>query len=102
RGSCIDVMYKYFNRDFDPVNNTLSLNYRCPSNILNPVVDSISMNLESKGVNIQAYNEGGDFNARGYASTTSMLKHIEDYLYTDLKDGMDIAILCRTNYDGML
>ena len=102
RGSCIDVMYKYFNRDFDPVNNTLSLNYRCPSNILNPVVDSISMNLESKGVNIQAYNEGGDFHARGYASTTSMLKHIEDYLYTDLKDGMDIAILCRTNYDGML
>ena len=102
RGSCIDVMFQKFNEDFAPVDNTLSWNYRCPSNILKPVVDSISLNLESKGVDIKAFNDGGEFHARGYAGLTSMLKHIEDYIYQDLKDGMSIAILCRTNYDGML
>lgn len=102
RGSCIEVMHQYFNEDFEAVNNTLSYNYRCPANILNPVVSSISLNLESKGINILPFRDGGEFKSVSCTSLGGMLTYVEQELEKDLRDGRNIAILCRTNYDGML
>lgn len=102
RGSDIGVMHKDFNNDFEPTNNSLSYNYRCPSNILMPVVDSINLNLEAKGIDIKAYNEGGIFNSYGFYNVSEMLKHLEKDLDYDIDNDMNIGILCRTNYDGMI
>lgn len=102
RGSDIDVMQKHFNEDFDPTNNSLSYNYRCPSNILNPVIDSIGLNPEAEGVEIKPFNQGGIFNAYSFSSVVQMLSKLQGDLDEDIDNQMSIGILCRTNYDGMI
>ena len=102
RGSDIGVMHKDFKNDFNPVNNSLSYNYRCPSNILLPVVDSINLNTEAKGIEIKPYNDGGIFNAYMFSSVSEMLRRLEKDIDEDIEKDMNIGILCRTNYDGMI
>lgn len=102
RGSDIDVMHKCFDRDFAPTNNSLSYNYRCPSNILSPVVSSISLNSESDGIDIKSANQGGSFKILGLRNITHMIKQLEKDLDEDMNNGKSVAILCRTNYDGLI
>lgn len=102
RGSDIDVMHKDFNEDFKPTNNSLSYNYRCPSNILRPVIESINMNSEAKGIEIKPYNDGGIFNAYMFSSISEMLRKLEKDLDEDIEADRTVGILCRTNYDGMI
>lgn len=102
RGSDIGVMHKDFNNDFNPVNNSLSYNYRCPSNILLPVVESINLNTEATGIEIKPFNSGGIFNAYMFSSVSEMLRRLEKDLDEDIDANMNVGILCRTNYDGMI
>lgn len=102
RGSDINVMHKDFDNDFMPTHNSLSYNYRCPSNILKPVVDSIMLNPESGGIKIMSSAEGGTFRALGLRNTTQMLAQLEKDLETDIEAGRSVGVLCRTNYDGMI
>ena len=102
RGSCIEVMHEMFDEDFEVTNNSLSKNYRCPSNILNPVKDSINLNLEAKGIEIIPAREGGIFKALSFTGITQMLRQLEKDIDEDLNENLSIGILCRTNYDGMI
>lgn len=102
RGSCIDVMHKDFDKDFDVVNNSLSRNYRCPSNILKPIISSINLNPESDGIEIKPANEGGIFGAYSFVNLISMLKKLEKDLDDDMASNNSVGVLCRTNYDGMI
>lgn len=102
RGSCIEVMHEMFDKDFDAVNNSLSKNYRCPSNILNPVKDSINLNLEAKGIEIIPARDGGIFRATSFTGITQMLRQLERDIDEDMNENLSVGILCRTNYDGMI
>lgn len=101
RGSDIGVMYKMFDQDYNPVRNNLSHNYRCPSNILMPVTESIKLNRESTGIEIKPRNEGGEFHIYGVYSTKLMLKKLVEGIDEDIAAGRTVGVLCRTNYDGL-
>lgn len=102
RGSDIEVMHTEFDNDFDSVHSSLSYNYRCPSNILNPVIPSIELNRESVGIEIKPYAEGGTFGLYGHANYKSMLSDLGKGIASDISLGETCGILCRTNYDGMI
>lgn len=102
RGSDIEVMHTNFDEDFDSVHSALSYNYRCPSNILNPIIPSINKNKEADGIEIKPFKEGGSFKALGFRTMKQMLSALENDLDEDMGNGHSVGILCRTNYDGMI
>lgn len=102
RGSDYRILGEYFDHDFRPVVSTLSVNWRCPSNILNPVVPSIHMNRDSARQEIIAAREGGDFTAYSFTNYKAMTRQLLVDLEKDLDENMSVAILCRTNFDGMI
>lgn len=102
KGSDKEIICETFDEDFMPTHTALSYNYRCPSNILNPIVPSIHINPEGSKQSINAFNEGGVFHAYEFSSMQSMLKKLQDDLCEDMNNGMKSAILCRTNFDGLI
>lgn len=102
RGSDIEVMRTDFDKDFDSVHSSLSYNYRCPSNILNPIIPSINKNKEAEGIEIKPFKEGGTFKALGFRTMKQMLSALEEDLNEDMNNSNSVGILCRTNYDGMI
>lgn len=102
RGSDIEVMHTMYDKDFDATHCALSYNYRCPSNILNPVIPSIMRNTESEGIVIKPKNTGGTFTLIGMQNIKQMLTYLEGQLSKDMEEDNSVAVLCRTNYDGMI
>ena len=102
KGSDKEIICETFDEDFMPTHTALSYNYRCPSNILSPIVPSIHINPEGSKQSINAFNEGGVFHAYEFSSMQSMLKKLQDDLCEDMNNGMKSAILCRTNFDGLI
>ena len=102
KGSDSRILTECFDKDFRPTMCTLSYNYRCPSNILNPVVPSIHKNLDSANQVIIPFKEGGEFSAKAFGSYKSMVEHLVDSVYKDAEEGKSVAILCRTNFDGAI
>ena len=88
--------------DYNPTIRALSTNWRCPSNILNPVVSSIHKNSSSANQQIVPANEGGIFNAYAFGSIKKMLDKLADELDTDMFNEDSVAILVRTNFDGAI
>ncbi|AND28388.1 ATP-dependent DNA helicase PcrA [Bacillus thuringiensis serovar israelensis] len=97
RGSNIDIITKRFPADFKPVINKLSRNYRCPSNVLNPIINSITMNENRYEKPLKASREGGTLNCYSYGSTIEMARSIQEQIMEDVNNGMTVAILGRTN-----
>lgn len=102
KGSDKQIICENFDEDFMPTHTALSYNYRCPSNVLNPIVPSIQLNPEGAKQHINAFKEGGVFNAYTFSSMQSMIKKLQDDLMADLNEGMTAAVLCRTNFDGLI
>ena len=102
KGSDKEIICSTFDEDFMPTHTALSYNYRCPSNILNPIVPSIHINPEGSKQSINAYNEGGIFHAYNFSSMQNMIKKLQEDLDEDMSNGMKSAILCRTNFDGLI
>lgn len=102
RGSDSEILTKMVDEDFRPTLSTLSVNWRCPSNILNPIVPSIHMNPDSASQAIIPAHEGGDFKAYKFLSHKSMMGKLEEDVKKDMDAGMSVAILCRTNFGGMI
>ena len=100
RGSDSTILAVEFAKDFAPTKCALSYNWRCPSNILNPIVPCIHMNTFSKNQVIQASKEGGEFFAYDFATYKAMVDQMQKDIEKDLNDGLSVAILVRTNYDG--
>ena len=102
KGADSSIFVKDFINDFSPAKLTLSYNYRCPKNILDPVVPSIHKNWDSEDQKIIAFNEGGDFGVFEFQSTAKMLGFLTEELDKDLAAGNSVAILCRNNFDGII
>lgn len=102
RGSDNSIITQKFVVDFSPVKNNLSVNWRCPENILNAVVPSIRLNSNRFSKSLKAAKEGGEVYYGGYSGYTQMAMSLGDMVCKDVKDGKSVAILCRVNSDGLL
>ena len=102
RGSYNKIITDEFAKDFKPAISKLSVNYRCPSNILNAVKPSLEQNKNRFEKELKSYNEGGLFRVGEYASYKSMADNLANMIYNDVKRNMSVAILCRVNSDGLL
>ncbi len=98
RGSDIDIIQKRFVEDFDPVIYPLSINYRCPTNILNPIIPSIVKNPNRLPKSIKASKAGGELKIL-YSGTVNELV---TNLLEDKSKGYNSAVLGRTNQDLLI
>lgn len=102
RGSDVDIITWQFEQDFSPVVNQLTTNYRCPSNILEPVINSIVLNKKRHIKELKSSKEGGEMYAYSFADNRGMIMRLMNDIEEDLQKGYNIVILCRTNFDGMI
>lgn len=102
RGSDSKILVNDFDEDFKPCLSRLSVNWRCPANILNPVVSSIHCNPDSAVQDIKAARDGGEFFAYAFPSYKSMIAQLKVDMTKDMEDDMKVAVLCRTNFDGLI
>lgn len=102
RGSDNSIITKKFIEDFNPTISKLSTNYRCPANILNSIVPSIVHNTERLEKSIKASKEGGELRYGAFSSYNSMVRKLNDLIAQDVKDGMEVAVICRENVDALL
>jgi len=102
RGSDHRIITKWFIDDYKPAVSTIGKNYRCPSNILNPVIPSIEKNTPRLDKVLSASREGGIFRVGRFNSYAQMAKVIPNEVYKAVARGKSVAILCRTNADGIV
>lgn len=102
RGSDSKILTESVDKDFRPVLSCLSVNWRCPENILDPIVPSIHNNSDSASQDIRAAKPGGEFEVYGFSSMQSMLEKLKVDVQKDMEENMSTAVLCRTNFDGLL
>lgn len=102
RGSDSNILATEVAEDFRPVISALSVNWRCPNVILDPVVPSIHRNWDSVDQDIRAANKGGELFAYAFKNYNQMIQQLKADIQQDMDDGMRVAILCRTNFDGLI
>lgn len=102
RGSYNKIITTEFAKDFNPTISNLSVNYRCPSKILNSIKPSLEMNVNRFKKELKSFNEGGVFRLGGHVSYIDMVEHLSDLIYEDVKANRSVAVLCRVNSDGLL
>lgn len=102
RGSDNSIITSKFVEDFSPVKNDLSVNFRCPKKILDSIKTSISLNSNRFYKELESYNDGGEVRVGSFAGYRQMAMALGDMVYDDVSKGMSVAILCRTNSDGLL
>lgn len=102
RGSYNNIITKEFAEDFNPTISKLSVNYRCPSNILNSIKPSIEKNVNRFKKELNSSTEGGEVRVGGFATYKSMANSLSSMVVEDIKNNKSVAILCRVNSDGLL
>lgn len=102
RGSDNAIIETEFDHDFRPCQTSLSYNYRCPSNILNSIVPSIKLNKGHEKREYHSSREGGISRGYHFSSYKGMLNQLIADIDEDMQEGNTVAILCRTNYDGVI
>lgn len=102
RGSDNAIIENDFDNDFRPCHSTLSYNYRCPSNILDAIIPSIKMNKGNDTREYRSAREGGICKGYHFTSYKGMLNQLVEDIDTEMQEGNTVAVLCRTNYDGVL
>ena len=102
RGSDINIICEDFDKDFMPCFSELSCNYRCPENVLAPVIPSIKLNTKRFDKDLKAYKTGGEFHAYEVSSIQNMVDKLITDVDKDMAEGNSVAILCRTNYDAAI
>lgn len=102
RGSYNGIITKEFLEDFNPIKNDLSINFRCPSNILDCIKPSIEKNKNRFSKDLQSFKKGGKCRVGGYSSYKSMISALGKLVEEDIKEGKSVAILCRVNSDGLI
>lgn len=102
RGSDNHIITEQFSKDFNPIINQLSINFRCPKNILDAIKPSIEQNSIRFDKELVASQEGGKVRVAPMSSYTSMVSMLSDCIYNDVKNGRSVAILCRVNSDGLM
>lgn len=98
RGSDNTIITSTFEQDFSPIVCNLSLNYRCPSNILNAVIPSIECNTVRRDKDLKSSAEGGELYVLDSNDIDELLKGV----YSDVQKDNSVFILARTNNDLLL
>lgn len=102
RGSDNKIIEHDFDSDFKPCLSKLSYNYRCPANILDVIVPSIRVNEGHETREYHSSREGGIAKGYHFTSYNGMLSQLVADIDEDMNAGNTVAILCRTNYDGVI
>lgn len=102
RGSYNKIITEEFAKDFNPTISNLSVNYRCPSVILDAVKPSIELNVDRFKKDLKSSVEGGVVRVGEYETYYSMVESLSKMVYEDVAKGYSVAILCRVNRDGLL
>ena len=102
RGSYNGIITKQFSEDFNPTVSELSLNYRCPENILNAVIPSIEKNEDRYKKSLKSSRKGGDMRVGSFNNYKNMVETLGNLIAKDIEEGMSVAILCRVNSDGLM
>lgn len=102
RGSYNGIITKEFLNDFSPVKNDLSINFRCPSNVLKAIKPSIEKNTKRFKKDLRSSKEGGVVRYGGYLNYKRMVTSLSEMVYEDVRNEKDVAILCRVNSDGLM
>lgn len=102
RGSDNNIITKEFIKDFNPTISKLTVNYRCPSVILNAIKPSIELNENRFEKELRASKPGGRLRVGGYNDYISMVYDLCNLVQEDVIKGKSVAILCRVNSDGLL
>lgn len=98
RGSDIDIISKRFEEDVKPVVHTLTTNYRCAENILNPVIKSIEQNKNRHPKVLKAHNKGGELHINFSKDINDLIADVK----ADIAKGYKVGILSRTNFDLLM
>lgn len=102
RGSYNKIITEEFAKDFNPAISQLSVNYRCPSNILKAIKPSLEKNENRFKKELNSFKEGGKVRLCKYPDYKMMSDALAEFVEDDVKKGMSVAILCRVNSDGLL
>jgi DNA helicase-2/ATP-dependent DNA helicase PcrA len=102
RGSDVNILTKHFAQDFNASVSKLTTNYRCPSNVLEPISRSIIQNKNRFDKNLRSFKSGGEMNVYAYPSLKDLGSSLTDMVKEDIQLGNSVAILCRTNFDGAI
>lgn len=101
RGSDVNIITKYFPTEFSANIVKLSTNYRCPSNILDPIIPSINRNTNRYPKPIKASTEGGSLLVGRYSNLSDMTSDLIKGIEEDVARGLSVAILTRQNVHGL-
>lgn len=102
RGSDVEIICNDFDKDFAPCISELTVNYRCPENVLNAIVPSIIKNTRRASKQLKSSKKGGEFNAYAFTNIKNMLSQLSLEIEKDMNNNNSVAIICRTNFDGMI
>ena len=102
RGSDNSIITDEFLKDFKPTKSDLSVNFRCPSNILTAIKPSIKENTQRFNKSLKSAVVGGKVRYGEFQGYRQMATSLCDMVYEDVKNGRSVAILCRINNDGLL
>lgn len=97
RGSNPKVM-EWFDKEFQPNKYPLSVSYRCPSNILNPIAKSIAHNSNRYEHSLRSYKEGGSIEAFRFDSVKDMADASLQLIDKYLAEGKTIVVQSRVNF----
>ena len=97
RGSNSKVM-EWFDKEFKPSKYPLSVSYRCPSNILNPIAKSIAHNSNRYEHSLRSYKEGGSIEAFRFDSVKDMADASLQLIDKYLAEGKTIVVQSRVNF----
>lgn len=102
RGSDNSIITEKFSEDFVPVKSDLSVNFRCPENILNAIKPSIANNKKRFEKTLKSAESGGIVRVGGYPGYRQMVEALGEFVYDDVVNGRSVAVLCRVNSDGLM
>lgn len=102
RGSDNGIITTKFIEDFSPVVSKLSVNYRCPFNILESIKPSIQLNTKRFEKSLRSSKDGGEIRVLEAKTYSKMVESLADQVVKDLSEGLSVAVLCRVNSDGLL
>ena len=98
RGSDIEIITKRFTTDYNPTIKHLTVNRRCPQEILNAVIPSIENNSNRHPKKLQASKTDGKIDI----VVDGGIKYLSESIKEDLSKSERVGILGRTNADLLI
>lgn len=95
RGSDVNIITKHFPEDYKPAVHKFTVNYRCRSGILAPVVSSIKKNTNRHEKDLTAYRSGGSVVVNKTCNVDDLMLEVRN----SISNQYTVGILSRTNFD---